>query len=76
MKLKRAEIIWLVASIAVYLFFNIPGVPAYNDFTGSIVHHTIGFLLIWVVNYAGFHKICKIYRAHKDPDEAESENKK
>lgn len=72
MKLKRAEIIWLVASIAAYLFFNIPGVPAYNDFMGSIIHHTVGFLLIWIVNYVGFHCVCRIYRAHRDPESPES----
>lgn len=76
MKFKRAEKIWLAASIAAYLFFNIPGVPAYNDFTGSIIHHTIGFLLIWVVNYIGFHQICKIYRARKTPDEEKTEDQK
>ena len=75
MKFKRAEIIWLIAGILAYLFFNIPGVPAYNDFMGSIIHNCVGFALIWIVSYIGFFKVNKIYRARKKPEDETSDEK-
>ncbi len=70
MKLLKTEKLWLILGIAAYLFYNIPGLPAYHDFRGAVIHNILAFVLIWGINYYFFFKVCKIYKPRK-PDQDE-----
>lgn len=73
MKVTKTEKIWLLIVTVLYLLYNLPGVPPYNEAVPTLVHGALTILPIWVVIYVGMSKVYKIYKL-RDEDEAESED--
>lgn len=73
MKVTKTEKIWLLIVTVLYLLYNLPGVPAYNEAVPTLVHGALTVIPIWVVIYVGMAKVYKIYKL-RDEDEEESED--
>lgn len=73
MKITKFEKIWLVLTVIFYVAYNIPGVPAYGDANGTLIHALVTVLPIWILGYYGMYKINKIYKLRDDTDEKEEE---
>lgn len=69
MKLTRTEKIWLALAAVFYLLYNIPGVPAYGDSVGTLVHAALTIIPLWIVVYVGTAKVYRIYRVRDDSPE-------
>ncbi len=66
MKVTKMEIIWLVLTTIFYVLYNLPGVPAYYDQTGAIIHAIATVGPLWVIVYVGTKISFKKYEMRKD----------
>lgn len=71
MKITKTEKIWLLVVTLFYLAYNIPGLPAYGNAVGTILHGAICVIGIWTAVYVGLHKVNGIYELN----DTESEEK-
>ena len=51
MKITKTEGIWLIITTILYIAYNIPGVPPYNQPTAPLIHAALTLLPIWVITY-------------------------
>lgn len=54
---KKTEKIWLGLVILFYVLYNLPGVPAYGDSKGAIIHGLLTIVPLWIVVYWGLFKL-------------------
>jgi len=66
MKVTKAEVIWLVLTIIFYVLYNLPGVPAYYDQVGAMVHAIVTVGPLWVVVFVGTKIVYKKYELRKE----------
>lgn len=62
MKLTKAEKWWLCSTLFFFALYNLPGVPAYGDAKGLIVHALLTVLPLWACVYLGLYHVLKQYR--------------
>ena len=55
MKITKTEGIWLIITTILYIAYNIPGVPPYNQPTATLIHAALTVLPIWVITYIFLH---------------------
>ena len=51
MKIGRTEKWWLAAVLFFWIFYNFPGLPAYGDIRGCIIHGIISFIGTFLHEY-------------------------
>jgi len=66
MKVTKAEVIWLVLTIVFYFLYNLPGVPAYYDQVGAMVHAIATVGPLWVIVFVGTKIVYKKYELRKE----------
>lgn len=62
MKMTKTEKIWLITVIVLYVCYNLPFVPAYNNAVGTLIHAAITLIPLWIAIYVGLVKVCRIYK--------------
>lgn len=70
-KLRRTEIIWLVAVTVFYLLYNLPGVPRYGDAPGMMLHAVLTIIPVWVAVYIGLIRVNRLEALRDDQSEAD-----
>lgn len=65
MKITKTEIIWLALTVLFYVLYNIPGIPAYNDARGLLIHAALTVVPLWICVYVGLAKVLRKYRLKK-----------
>ena len=75
MKIGKTEKIWIIAVAIACLIFYFPGLPAYGDETGCIVHGLISLVLIWGSVYIGCKRVEKEYPLKKEEKDISMEPK-
>lgn len=65
MKTTKTEIIWLVLTVLFFVLYNLPGVPAYYDTKGLIIHALLTVVPLWLCVYVGLYKVFRKYRLKK-----------
>lgn len=65
MKITKAERIWLFLTVLFYVLYNIPGVPAYLDAKGLLIHGALTVIPLWICVYVGLFKVLRKYRLKK-----------
>ncbi|HJC21722.1 MAG TPA: hypothetical protein H9707_08210 [Candidatus Butyricicoccus avicola] len=65
MRVTRTEKIWLAAVCLFFVLYNLPGVPAYGNAYGLIVHALVTVLPLWVCIYIGLFRVLRKYRLKK-----------
>lgn len=51
--------------MSVFVLYNLPGVPAYGNAYGLIVHALVTVLPLWVCIYIGLFRVLRKYRLKK-----------
>lgn len=74
MKFLRVEKWWLIIAIGLYVVYMMPGLPAYGDAKGAVIHNLFFFAAMWICNYGFNAKISKIYKPAKTTEEFLKEN--
>ncbi len=69
MKITKTEKIWLAAVIILYVGYNLPFVPKYNDAPGLLIHAAITLIPLWVVIYVGLFRVFRIYKLRDSAEE-------
>ena len=59
MKLSKAEKYWLATSAAFFILYNLPGVPAFGDARGLLLHGLFTVVPLWIVTYLGMFAISR-----------------
>ena len=59
MKITKAEKIWLTVVVILYCLYNFPGIPAFGDEQGLIIHGLLTVVPLWIATYAGMYIITK-----------------
>ena len=65
MKITKAEKIWLFLTVLFYGLYNIPGIPAYLDAKGLLIHGALTVIPLWICVYEGLVKVLRKYRRKK-----------
>ena len=65
MKITKAEKIWLFLTVLFYVLYNIPGIPAYLDAKGLLIHGALTVVPLWICGYVGLFKVLRKYRLKK-----------
>ena len=65
MKITKAEKIWLFLTVLFYVLYNIPGIPAYLDARGLLIHGALTVVPLWICVYVGLFKVLRKYRLKK-----------
>ena len=65
MKITKAEKIWLFLTVLFYVLYNIPGIPAYLDARGLLIHGALTVIPLWICVYVGLFKVLRKYRLKK-----------
>ena len=65
MKITKTEKIWLFLTVLFYVLYNIPGIPAYLDAKGLLIHGALTVIPLWICVYVGLVKILRKYRLKK-----------
>ena len=65
MKISKAEKIWLFLTVLFYVLYNIPGIPAYLDARGLLIHGALTVVPLWICVYVGLFKVLRKYRLKK-----------
>lgn len=65
MKITKAEKIWLFLTVLFYVLYNIPGIPAYLDSKGLLIHGALTVIPLWICVYVGLFKVLRKYRLKK-----------
>ena len=65
MKITKAEKIWLFLTVLFYGLYNIPGIPAYLDAKGLLIHGALTVVPLWICVYVGLVKVLRKYRLKK-----------
>lgn len=65
MKLTRTEIVWLALTLLFFVLYNLPGLPAYGDARGLIVHALATVVPLWICVYWGLFRIFRKFRLKK-----------
>lgn len=65
MKVTKTEKIWLGLTVLFFSLYNLPGVPAYGDARGLLVHALLTVLPLWICVYAGLFKVLRRYKLKK-----------
>ncbi|MGI6030815.1 MAG: hypothetical protein ACOX7F_04855 [Eubacteriales bacterium] len=69
MKLTRGEKIWLIATVLLFVLYNLPFVPSYGDSIGTLIHGALTVVPLWIVSYAGLRHICRQYPLRTEKEE-------
>ncbi len=75
MKLLRIEKIWLIFTVALFVIWNIPGLPAQGDVNGALLWCFGGLIVSWVVHYSVNARIYKIYKPRMSDEDFLAENR-
>ena len=70
MKITKTEGIWLIITTILYIAYNIPGVPPYNQPTATLIHAALTVVPIWVITYIFLPKVYRIYKLRNEKKEA------
>ena len=65
MKITKAEKIWLFLTVLFYGLYNSPGIPAYLDAKGLLIHGALTVIPLWICVYVGLVKVLRKYRLKK-----------
>ena len=65
MKITKAEKIWLFLTVLFYVLYNIPGIPAYLDAKGLLIHGALTVIPLWICVYVSLFKVLRKYRLKK-----------
>lgn len=65
MKITKTEKTWLFLTVLFYVLYNIPGVPAYLDAKGLLIHGALTVIPLWICVYVGLVKVLRKYRLKK-----------
>lgn len=52
-RLRKKELIWLILALVFYFLYNIPGVPAYGDGRGALLHALFTLIPLFAIGYGG-----------------------
>lgn len=69
MKITKTEWIWLIITTVLYIAYNLPGVPPYDQPTATLIHAALTVLPIWVITYVFLPKINHLYKLRDDNKE-------
>jgi hypothetical protein len=67
-KYKTTEKWWLGLVVLFYALYNFPGVPAYGDAHGALLHGACTILPLWIISYAGLIILTKQRKLKKNPE--------
>lgn len=56
---NKTEKVWLILVVLFYVLYNLPGVPAYGDTKGAVIHAVLTVVPLWIIIYVGMAKIFK-----------------
>lgn len=62
MRVTKTEKIWLIVVTALFVLYNLPGVPPYGEAIPTLVHAALTVIPLWIAVYVGMHKVYKAYR--------------
>jgi len=65
MKVTRTEKIWVAVVVVLYIAYNIPGVPPYNQAIPTLIHAALTVAPLWLCVYFGLTRVYKIYKIKK-----------
>lgn len=65
MKLTKIEKRWLGATVLFFVLYNLPGVPAYGDAHGLLLHALLTVLPLWICVYVGLYFVLRKYKLKK-----------
>lgn len=68
MKISKTEWIWLIITAVLYIAYNLPGVPAYEQPIATIIHALVTVLPLWVLSYVFLPKVFKMYKIKDKED--------
>lgn len=68
MKISKTEWIWLIITAVLYIAYNLPGVPAYEQPIPTIIHALVTVLPLWVISYVFLPKVFKMYKIKDKED--------
>ena len=71
MKITKRELIWLILVVALFVAYNLPGVPEYLNPEGTILHGCLTLIPLWAVALIGKKMVYDIYEVN---EEAENED--
>ncbi len=66
MKISKMEKIWLFTVVLFFVLYNLPGVPAYGDSKGMLIHGVVTIIPLWIAVYIGMIVINKRGSGKKD----------
>lgn len=75
MKITKTEKIWLAVVLIFFLLYNLPFVPPYRNAVATIIHAIVTVIPLWIAIYAGFVKVCRIYRLREEKDPEKGDEK-
>ena len=61
MKITKTEGIWLIITTILYIAYNIPGVPPYNQPTATLIHAALTYIFL--------PKVYRIYKLRNEKKE-------
>ena len=62
MKVTKKEIIWLCLSLLFLVLYYMPGLPAYLDSKGLLIHGVLTLIPFFLVSWIGNAMINKLYK--------------
>ena len=66
MKITKTEWIWLIIITVLYIAYNLPGVPPYDQPTATLIHAALTVVPIWVITYIFLPKVYRIYKLRNE----------
>lgn len=69
MKITKTEWIWLIVTAVLYIAYNLPGVPAYEQPVPTLIHAAFTVLPLWIVSYIFMSRVYKIYKIRDEKKE-------
>jgi len=75
MRVTKTEKIWLIVVTALYMLYNFPGLPAYNETVPMLIHAALTLIPLWAAVYIGMHKVYKVYKLRDTKNESKGDVK-
>jgi hypothetical protein len=75
MKLLKSEKLWIAAVATFFVLYNLPGVPAYGDARGLLIHALVTVLPLWIAVYVGLEKMGKVWQLRDEEQKSEIKQK-
>ncbi|MBU4540799.1 MAG: hypothetical protein KJ774_06205 [Firmicutes bacterium] len=73
MRVTKTEKIWLVVVTVLYILYNFPGLPAYDEPVPMLIHGGLTLIPLWIAVYVGMHKVYKVYKLRDSKTDSEGD---